>query len=100
MISNSMATWHGHGHERLLTGSIKDQIKDLMSTEDLVIEAFRDIVKDELKIHIRIRLKQTQILRPKLRKRIILLPIQSTIDICRIESNKSRNKARITTASR
>ena len=32
--------------ERLLTGSIKDQIKDLMSTEDLVIEAFRDLVKD------------------------------------------------------
>ena len=39
--------------ERLLTGSIKDQIKDLMSTEDLVIEAFRDLVKDELKAHIR-----------------------------------------------
>ena len=39
--------------ERLLTGSIKDQIKDLMSTEDLVIEAFRDLVKDELKLHIR-----------------------------------------------
>jgi pyruvate dehydrogenase E2 component (dihydrolipoamide acetyltransferase) len=39
--------------ERLLTGSIKDQIKDLMSTEDLVIEAFRDLVKDELKTHIR-----------------------------------------------
>ena len=39
--------------ERLLTGSIKDQIKDLMSTEDLVIEAFRDLLKDELKLHIR-----------------------------------------------
>ena len=39
--------------ERLLTGSIKDQIKDLMSTEDFVIEANRDIVKDELKTHIR-----------------------------------------------
>ena len=39
--------------ERLLTGSIKDQIKELMSTEDLVIEAFRDLVKDELKTHIR-----------------------------------------------
>ena len=33
--------------------NIKDQIKDLMSTEDLVIEAFRDLVKDELKTHIR-----------------------------------------------
>ena len=39
--------------ERLLTGSIKDQIKELMSTEDLVIEAFRDLVKDELKTHIK-----------------------------------------------
>ena len=39
--------------ERLLTGSIRDQVKDLMSTEDLVIEAFRDLVNDELKSHIR-----------------------------------------------
>ena len=39
--------------ERLLTGSIRDQVQDLMSTEDLVIEAFRDLVKDELKAHIR-----------------------------------------------
>jgi len=39
--------------ERLLTGSIRDQVKDLMSTEDLVIEAFRDLVKDELKAHIK-----------------------------------------------
>ena len=28
--------------ERLLTGSIQSQLQDLMSTEDLVIEAFRD----------------------------------------------------------
>ena len=39
--------------ERLLTGSIQNQIQELMSTEDLVIEAFRDLVKDELKSHIR-----------------------------------------------
>ena len=32
--------------ERLLTGSIQNQIQELMSTEDLVIEAFRDLVKD------------------------------------------------------
>ena len=36
--------------ERLLTGSIRDQVQDLMSTEDLVIDAFRDLVKDELKL--------------------------------------------------
>ena len=34
--------------ERLLTGSIQSQLQELMSTEDLVIEAFRDLVKDEL----------------------------------------------------
>ena len=39
--------------ERLLAGSIKDQIKELMSTEDLVIEAFRDLVKDELQTHMK-----------------------------------------------
>lgn len=39
--------------ERLLTGSVKDQIKELLSTEDLLIESFRDLVKDELKAHIR-----------------------------------------------
>ena len=39
--------------ERLLTGSIRDQVKDLMSTEDLVIEAFRDLVKDELKAEVK-----------------------------------------------
>ena len=39
--------------ERLLTGSIQNQLQELMSTEDLVIEAFRDLVKDELKSHIR-----------------------------------------------
>ena len=39
--------------ERLLTGGIREQIQDLMATEDLVIESFRDIIKDELKSHIR-----------------------------------------------
>jgi len=39
--------------ERLLTGSIQTQLNDLLSTEDLVIEAFRDLVKDELKAHVR-----------------------------------------------
>ena len=39
--------------ERLLTGSIRERVQDLMSTEDLIIESFKDIVKDELKAHIR-----------------------------------------------
>ena len=44
--------------ERLLTGSIRDQVQELMSTEDLVIEAFRDLVKDELKSHIRSKVEE------------------------------------------
>ena len=39
--------------ERLLTGGVREQIRELMATEDLVIETFRDLVKDELKTHIR-----------------------------------------------
>jgi hypothetical protein len=44
--------------ERLLTGSIQNQLQELMSTEDLVIEAFRDLVKDELKAHIRAKVDE------------------------------------------
>jgi hypothetical protein len=35
--------------ERLMTGDLSKQIQDLFSTEDLVIETFRDLIKDELK---------------------------------------------------
>ncbi len=56
--------------ERLLTGSIKDQIKDLMSTEDLVIEAFRDIVKDELKTHIRNKVEADPDLKAEIKEAI------------------------------
>ena len=35
--------------ERLLTGNIGSQVKELMATEDIVIEAVRDLVKDEIK---------------------------------------------------
>ena len=52
--------------ERLLTGSIRDQVQELMSTEDLVIDAFRDLVKDELKNHIRSKVDQD----PELKKEI------------------------------
>ena len=39
--------------ERLLTGNIGAQVKELMATEDIVIEAVRDLVKDEIKSYIR-----------------------------------------------
>ena len=56
--------------ERLLTGSIKDQIKDLMSTEDLVIEAFRDLVKDELKAHIRNKVEDDSELKAEIKEAV------------------------------
>ena len=52
--------------ERLLTGSIRDQVQELMSTEGLVIDAFRDLVKDELKNHIRSKVDKD----PELKKEI------------------------------
>ena len=36
--------------ERLLTGNIGSQVKELMATEDIVIEAVRDLVKDESRV--------------------------------------------------
>ncbi len=50
-----------------------------MSTEDLVIEAFKDLVKDELKTHIRAKVDED----PELKAvdqvgRGLLLPLQST----------------------
>ena len=56
--------------ERLLTGSIKNQIKDLMSTEDLVIEAFRDLVKDELKAHIRNKVEDDPELKAEIKEAV------------------------------
>ena len=44
--------------ERLLTGSIRERVQDLMSTEDLIIESFKAIVKDELKAHIRNKIEE------------------------------------------
>ena len=39
--------------ERLLTGNLGAQVKELMATEDIMLEAVRDLVKDELKSYIR-----------------------------------------------
>jgi hypothetical protein len=56
--------------ERLLTGSIRDQVQDLMSTEDLVIEAFRDLVKDELKAHIRQKVDEDPDLKAEIKEAV------------------------------
>ena len=39
--------------ERLLTGGLREQIKELMATEDLIMEAMKDLLKDEIKSHVR-----------------------------------------------
>ena len=39
--------------EKLLTGSIRDHISEFIQTEDLVLDAIRDMIKDELKTYIR-----------------------------------------------
>lgn len=56
--------------ERLLTGSIQNQIQELMSTEDLVIEAFRDLVKDELKSHIRTKVDEDPELKAEIKEAV------------------------------
>ena len=56
--------------ERLLTGSIRDQVQELMSTEDLVIDAFRDLVKDELKSHIRSKVDQDPELKEEIKEAV------------------------------
>ena len=56
--------------ERLLTGSIQNQLQELMSTEDLVIEAFRDLVKDELKTHIRAKVDEDPELKAEIKEAV------------------------------
>lgn len=54
--------------ERILGGSMKEQLKDLMQTEDLVIEAVRELVKDELKAHIKNRIDEDPELKTELKE--------------------------------
>ncbi|MEK9730126.1 MAG: hypothetical protein VW230_00025 [Candidatus Poseidoniales archaeon] len=56
--------------ERLLTGSIQSQLKDLLSTEDLVIEAFRDLIKDELKTHVRSKIEDDPELKQEIKEAV------------------------------
>lgn len=56
--------------ERLLTGSIQSQLQELLSTEDLVIEAFRDLVKDELKSHIRSKVEEDPELKAEIKEAV------------------------------
>ena len=56
--------------ERLLTGNIGAQVKELMATEDIVIEAVRDLVKDEIKSYIRQKVDADEELQDELKEAI------------------------------
>ena len=56
--------------ERLLTGNIGSQVKELMATEDIVIEAVRDLVKDEIKSYIRQKVDSDEELKDELKEAI------------------------------
>ena len=56
--------------ERLLTGNIGAQVKDLLATEDLVIETFKDLVKDELKTYIKEKVDADEELKGEIREAV------------------------------
>jgi hypothetical protein len=56
--------------ERLMTGDLSKQIQDLFSTEDLVIESFRDLIKDELKAYIKDKIDSDEELKAELREAV------------------------------
>ena len=79
-IETSRGTGISMAIERLLTGSIRERVQDLMSTEDLIIESFKDIVKDELKAHIRNKIEEE-----------LLFPTKGSFGLRRTQSHKGRN---------
>ena len=56
--------------DKLLTGSLGSQVKELMATEDIMIEAVRDLVKDEIKTYIRDKVETDQELKAELKDAI------------------------------
>ena len=56
--------------DRLLTGDVRNQLRELINTEDLLLESLRDLVKDELKAYIRERIDSDDELRSELKETI------------------------------
>jgi hypothetical protein len=56
--------------ERLLTGNLGSQVKELMATEDILIEAVRDMVKDEIKTYIREKVDADEDLKGEIKEAI------------------------------
>ncbi|MDP6870336.1 MAG: hypothetical protein QGI21_06155 [Candidatus Poseidoniaceae archaeon] len=56
--------------ERLLTGNLGEQVKELMATEDLLMETFKELVKDELKAYVRAKVDADEDLKSELREAV------------------------------
>ena len=62
--------------EKLLTGNIGSQVKELMATEDILLEAVRDLVKDEIKTYIRDKVESDAELKEELKDAIHITSTQ------------------------
>jgi len=56
--------------ERLLTGDVREQLRELINTEDLLLESLKDLVKDELKGYIREKIDSDEELKDELREAV------------------------------
>ena len=56
--------------ERLMTGDLSKQIQDSFSTEALVIDTFRDLIKDELKSYIKDKIDSDEELKTELKEAV------------------------------
>jgi len=69
-VQECWPTRHIMAIERLLTGNLGSQVKELMATEDIMLEAVRDLVKDEIKTYIRDKVEADQELKAELKDAI------------------------------
>lgn len=56
--------------DRLLTGDVREQLREMINTEDLLLEALRELVKDELKGYIREKIEADEDLKDELKEAI------------------------------
>ena len=77
--------------ERLLTGSIRERVQDLMSTEDLIIESFKDIVKDELKAHID-KIEEDWDLHAEIKKRLPTISIKKHVLFAELKATRAATR--------
>ena len=56
--------------DRLLTGDVREQLRELINTEDLLLESLKDLVKDELKGYIREKIDADEELKVELKEAI------------------------------